>query len=121
MEGKVFRLSLVDTDYFDDVRDYLKKLKHLKYGLAVYSETEREFKIIYFLVKYGKKKALNTDRLHHCRIRKGPIAIKTLIKHYKGIGEVLWEEGEHEAFEIAERQKKIDDYLISNEITITLK
>ena len=121
MEGKVFRLTLVDTDYFDEVRDYLKRLKHFQYGLAVYTKTERNFDVIYMLVKYSNQKALNQDKLHHCRIRKGPINIATMVKHYKELGEEIWEQGSYEVKKIDSRQRKIDEFIISKEVSINFK
>lgn len=121
MEGKVFRLTLVNTDRFEQVRDYLKKLKHFQYGLAVFTQTERGFDVIYILVKYSFNKTLNQDKLHHCRIRKGPINIDTMVKHYKEVGEEIWEQGAYEAMRVDKKQKKIEDYMVSHEISAYIK
>lgn len=121
IEGKVFRIMLVDTDSFDEVKVYLKKLKYFSYGLAICTKTQRDFDIIYIFVKYTRKKTLDINKLNYCRIKKIIKLDDKLLKQMRDNGEVIWEEGVNCYEEPVLKQKKIDEFIITNEVSLHVK
>lgn len=122
VDGKIFKLVLVDIDFFDEIKAYLRKLKYFQYGLAILTKTQRDFDIMYIYVKYTKKKVLDVDRLHYCRIRKATSLNVRDLNLMKDNGEVVWEEGILEYEIPSYKQKKIDEYLvIEKQIDVLIK
>lgn len=122
IKGKSFKLILVDIDYFDSIREYLKRSKKFSYGLAVFTKTQKNFNIIYMYIKYDSSYDLNTEELYYCRISKNIKITEETINQIKQIGEVIWEEGKINKNNVKYKQKCIDDFLkIENQFSVYLK
>lgn len=122
IKGKSFKLILVDIDYFDSIRAYLKRSKKFSYGLAVFTKTQKNFNIIYMYIKYDSSCDLNTEELYYCRISKNIKITEETINQIKQIGEVIWEEGKINKNNVNYKQKCIDDFLkIENQFSVYLK
>ena len=110
INAKAFSVMLVDMDYYDEVKTYLRSKKHFLNGRGIYYVLESGLKVIYFLVEYSKVVQLDIDKLPYCRVRK---AYKASINKFNMLmeqAEEVWNEGAFQAV-FMPKQKTIDAYI----------
>ena len=110
IKSKAFRVMLVDTTYFDEVKSYLRGVKGFYYGAGIYYQLESGLKVIYFYVEYNKALTLDIDKLPLCRVQKANKLSKKKFDDLMEISEEVWRE--YFTTPIVTRpQRYIDDYL----------
>lgn len=110
INAKCFTIMLVDMDYYDEVKVYLKTKKHFLNGRGIYYELENGTKVIYFLVEYSKVVQLDIDQLPYCRVKKAYKATKDKFDKLMEQAEEVWSEGIFNSLYIR-KQKTIDAYI----------
>ena len=117
--SRCFKLTLVDIEYFDELRDYLKHYRGFQYGLAVYTLDDREHKVIYLYIKYARKRVIDSQHLHGCRVMLYKNFANRSIELYKNIGDVIWEEGQVDYKPKLYRQQTLDPFIVSKQFSLT--
>ena len=117
IKSKAFRVMLVDVDYFDEVKDYLRNEKGFSYGAGIYYKLESGTKVIYFYVEYQKAITLDIDKLPYCRVQKANKLLKKKFLDLMEISEEVWREYFVPQVPV-KPQRYIDDILVKvNEVT----
>lgn len=112
LKSKAFRVMLVDIDYFDEVKQYLKSSKYYQFGAGIYYELESGLKVIYFYVEYSKPIELDISLMPYCRVQKAYKQTRKKFFELREISEEVWYEHAHE--EPILPQKTLDDYYNPN-------
>ena len=112
LKSKAFRVMLVDIDYFDEVKQYLKTRPHYKFGAGIYYELESGLKVIYFYVEYSKPIELDISLMPYCRIQKAYKQSRKKFFELREISEEVWYE--HADLDHTKVQSTLDTFFTPN-------
>lgn len=116
--AKAFGVMLIDTIYYDEIKQYLKSRKSFQRGRGIYYELESGLKVIYFLIEYSKPTFLDITKMPYCRVKK---AYASSIKKFENLMEETEEVWNEYAINESKpkKQNSIDKYFqITKEASI---